>query len=75
MQQLLESGADSTATDCNLHRTSLEWAVPQGHTSLMRLLLQRETFGVTRKNLTIYWSVLYYAIWKEDRVIVKKLLE
>ena len=75
MQQLLESGADSTATDCNLHRTALEWAVLQGHTSLVQLLFQRETFGVTRKNSTIYLSLLDYAIWREDRVIVKKVHE
>ena len=75
MQQLLESGADSTATDCNLHRTSFEWAVLQSHTSLMQLLLQRETFGVTRKNLAIYLRVLDYAVCKDDRVIVKNFLE
>lgn len=74
MQQLLARGADTTARDCDLNRLSLEWAVFQGHNSLVQLLLQRESLSVTRENLMIYLTELYNAIWKEDGKAVKKLL-
>ena len=74
MQQLLERGADTAVKDCKLHRTPLEWAVFQGHTSLVRLLLQRERASVTRKKTMVYLTELYYAIWTEDRHSINNLL-
>ena len=45
-QFLLETKADVAATDCDLNRTSLEWAVIQGNEGLVWLLLQHERFNV-----------------------------
>ena len=66
MQQLLDKGANTAVTDCHFNRTSLEWAVLQGHKSQVRLLLDRETISATRKELMVYLTELYDAIWKEN---------
>ena len=74
MQQLLERGADTTATDCDLNRTSLEWAVFQEQDNLVQLLLQRVDFCATRKKQMIFLTELYEAVGKEDAKAVDKLL-
>lgn len=74
MQQLLERGANTTARDCDLNRTSLEWAIFQGHNNLVQLLLQQESLSVTQENIMVYLSDLYNAIWKKDRKEVQEML-
>ena len=74
MQQLLERGADTAARDCELNRTSLEWAVSYGYIGLVWLLLERESFTALRKNAIIYLTKLYNAFWKVDYKAVKQLL-
>lgn len=74
MQQLLKRGADTTARDCALNRTSLKWAIFQGKNSLEQLLLRGQSLSVIRESTIIYLIDLYNAIWREDRKVVKRLL-
>ena len=62
MQQLLENGADTAATERQTNRTSLECAIFRGYEDLVRLLLECEGFAVTQKVLMLYLTRLYHAI-------------
>lgn len=72
MRQLLKRGADTTARDCALNRTSLEWAIFQGNNSLVQLLLPGQSLSVIRESTMIYLTDLYNAIggkmqrWSKD---------
>ena len=73
MQLLLERGVDTAARDCELNRTSLEWVVIHGYSTLVWLLHERGTFTAIRKNVMIYLTRLYNAIWKEDHSTLEQL--
>ena len=73
MQLLLERGADTAARDCQLNRTSLEWAVVHGYSTLVWLLHERGTFTAIQKNVMIYLTRLYNALYKEDHETIKQL--
>ena len=74
-QLLLDRGADAAATDCELNRTSLEWAILQGNEALVRLLLQHVKFSAARKDMMQYLTRLYFAIWTSNDGAIKRLLQ
>lgn len=76
MQQLLEKGADTAATEPHSNRTSLECAVFRGYVELVQLLLEHQSFAITQKALILYLTQLYLAIGEisENDEAVDRLL-
>ncbi|KAL9116698.1 MAG: hypothetical protein Q9187_006775 [Circinaria calcarea] len=58
---LLRYGADTTAKDYNCSRTSLEWAVLNGHLSVVRILLTSDYSATMREGLLVM-AQLYHAM-------------
>ena len=77
MKLLLKRGASTAATDRSFNRTPLEWSVLHGHRGRVQLLLQflqQGCLSATRKNVIIYLTKLYYAVWTDDEESVRTLL-
>lgn len=75
---LMDDGGDlplhAAVRENHLNRTSLEWAIFQGHLGMVQLILERESLSETRENLMIYLTDLYLAIRKENGNAVEELL-
>ncbi|KAL9016469.1 MAG: hypothetical protein Q9185_006186 [Variospora sp. 1 TL-2023] len=69
VQQLLEAGTDTTATDSDCNRTSLQWALLTGKEDMVQLLLDRESLGSASRDRILYLTRIYRLVLNHERKV------